>query len=374
MKDRREGKESDYGFGQNRRKKMNQKDKTERIYVASDYMEGAHPHILRRLQETNYDKTPGYGTDEICQSARERIRQACACPEAEVHFLVGGTQTNSTVIRALLSYYQGVIAADTGHISLHESGAIEAGGHKVLPLPSHLGKIDAEQIEAYLRAFYEDANHEHMVMPGMVYVSHPTEYGTLYSREELSAIHQVCQSYGIPLYVDGARMAYALACPENELSLTDFARLTDVFYIGGTKCGAFIGEAVVIPKKGLIPHFFTIIKQSGALLAKGRFLGIQFDELFRDDLYLQIGREAVRLAQKLQAALIDMGYRIHFHSPTNQIFVVMDQERLDRLEQQVSYDFWEKLDETHTAIRFCTSWATEEKTIDALIDILRKLA
>ena len=242
------------------------------LSFSCDYMEGAHPQILQRLMETNLEKTPGYGSDCYCEAAKAKIREACKAPAAEIFFLVGGTQTNATVIDAMLKSYQGVIAASTGHISVHEVGAIEFGGHKVLTLPHHNGKISASQIEALLEQYQNDASHDHMVMPGMVYLSHPTEYGTLYSREELTAISSLCRAHQIPLYLDGARLAYALACPQNDLTLADLAALCDVFYIGGTKCGALFGEAVVIPNAETIPHFFTIIKQHGALRAKGRLL------------------------------------------------------------------------------------------------------
>ena len=243
-----------------------------RISFTSDYMEGAHPLIMQRLMETNLEKTPGYGTDAYCEAAKAKIRSACHAPEGEIFFLVGGTQTNATVIDGLLQSYQGVIAAETGHIGVHEAGAIEFGGHKVLTLPHKNGKINAEQIEKLLCDYANDANRDHMVMPGMAYLSQPTEYGTLYSRAELTQISSVCRAHRMPLYVDGARLAYALACPENDVSLADLAALCDAFYIGGTKCGALFGEAVVLPRPGLIPHFFTIIKQHGALLAKGCLL------------------------------------------------------------------------------------------------------
>ena len=274
-----------------------------RLYFASDYMEGAHPAIMKKLMETNLEKTVGYGQDPYTEDAKEKIRKACNAPEAEVFLLVGGTQTNATVIDALLKSYQGVVAADTGHIATHESGAIEFGGHKVLTVPQKDGKISAQQIEKLVKDFYDDANYEHMVMPGMVYISQPTEYGTLYSREELAALSKVCRENHLPLYVDGARLAYALASPENDVTLTDLAELSDVFYIGGTKCGALFGEAVVIPQKGRIPHFFTIIKQHGALLAKGRIAGIQFGELFTDGLYLRIGKPAMEAAEQIKDAL-----------------------------------------------------------------------
>lgn len=344
-----------------------------KISFASDYMEGAHPSILDRLTETNLIKTPGYGTDDITGLAKARIRKACNAPDADVFFLVGGTQTNATVIDALLRMYQGVIAAESGHVSVHEAGAIEASGHKVLTLPNHNGKITAEQVQKYLDDFNNDGNHEHMVMPGMIYISHPTEYGTLYSLKELEALSKVCRSAGIPLYLDGARLAYALACPENDITLENLAELCDAFYIGGTKCGALFGEAVVIPKHGYIPHFFTIIKQHGALLAKGRILGLQFDELFSDDLYLRIGEPAIAAADKIRSTLRDKGFELCFDSPTNQIFCKIENSKLERLSELVEYGFWEKADDSHTIIRFATSWATTEKDTQALIEIINHL-
>ena len=274
------------------------------------------------------------------------------------------------MIDALLRSYQGVIAAETGHISVHEAGAIEANGHKVLTVPHQYGKISAGDVERYLDDYFNDANHEHMVMPGMVYLSQPSEYGTLYSKAELQAFREVCDKFGICLYVDGARLAYALACPENDVSLKDLAELCDAFYIGGTKCGALFGEAVVVPEPKKIPHLFTIIKQHGALLAKGRLLGIQFDELFRNDLYMQIGGPAIKAAADIKKALREKGYRLCFGSPTNQIFVVMENEALKILGEKVEYSFWEKYDDNHTVIRLATDWGTTESETIALINIL----
>ena len=271
-----------------------------RLSFASDYMEGAHEAILSRLREINYEKMQGYGTDPLSEQAREKIRSACGCPEADVFFLVGGTQTNATVISALLRSYEGVVAAVSGHISTHEAGAIELGGHKVLTLPEHEGKITAADLRELLVRFETDEARDHLVRPGMVYVSQPTESGTLYSLRELREISAVCREYGLPLYLDGARLAYALACPSNDVSLQELAELCDVFYIGGTKCGALFGEAVVIPKRGFIPHFFTIMKQHGALLAKGWLLGLQFDVLFTDGLYLKVGKAAIAAAGRIQ--------------------------------------------------------------------------
>ena len=356
-------------FGKERKRTMEQ-----RISFSCDYMEGAHPTILQRLIETNFAQMPGYGADDYCESAREKIRAACGAPNAEVHFLVGGTQTNATVIDALLRSYQGVVAADTGHISVHEAGAIEFGGHKVLTLPHRNGKISAEQIASLLRVYEEDVNHDHTVMPGMVYLSQPTEYGTLYSREELSAISALCREKHLPLYVDGARLAYALACPENDVTLKDMAELCDIFYIGGTKCGALLGEAVVIPQPGLIPHFFTIIKQHGALLAKGRLLGLQFDTLFTDGLYQRIGEAALRAAEDIRTALRANGYQLCFASPTNQTFCLVDREQMEKLREYVDFSQWEVYDEMHTIIRFATSWATKDEDVCTLCRILRDCA
>lgn len=346
----------------------------ERLFFASDYMEGAHVNIIKRLVKTNLEHTVGYGEDEICASARERIRKACHCPGAGVHFLIGGTQTNATVIDGVLQLYQGVIAADSGHVSVHEAGAIEFTGHKVLTLPSSLGKIKAEDVQKYLEDFYRDPSYEHMVNPGMVYISQPTEYGTLYSKAELEALSSVCREYKLPLYVDGARLAYALASGENDVTLADLAELTDVFYIGGTKCGALLGEAVVIPHPELIPHFFTIIKQHGALLAKGRILGIQFDELFKDDLYLHIGEDAVSYASEIKSALRQDGYPLYFDSPTNQVFFILEDRKMESLSEKVEYSNFQRYDDTHSVVRYCTSWATKRQDVDVLLEIIHEFA
>ncbi len=341
------------------------------LSFSCDYMEGAHPLILKRLTKTNFLQTPGYGLDSFSESARAKIREACSAPDAEVFFLTGGTQTNATVIDALLKSYQGVIAADTGHISVHEAGAIELGGHKVLTLPHHNGKISSGQIAQLLNTYQNDANHDHMVMPGMVYLSHPTEYGTLYSREELTEISDLCRSHHIPLYLDGARLAYALACPKNDLTLADIAALCDVFYIGGTKCGALFGEAVVVPNAATIPHFFTIIKQHGALFAKGRLLGIQFDTLFTDHLYETIGIPAIQAADRIRQILSKHGYTLCFDSPTNQVFCIIEDAKMPLLAETIEFGFWEKYDDTHTIIRFATSWATKAEDVEALDKLLK---
>ncbi len=333
-------------------------------------MEGAHPLILERFVATNMMKTVGYGCDEECESARRKILAACGLADGDVHFLIGGTQTNATVIRALLRPYEGVIAADTGHIALHEAGAIESGGHKVLTIPHQNGKLSAEAVDAYIEAFRHDEAWDHMVWPGMVYISHPTEYGTIYSLAELEALSAVCRKWGIPLFADGARLGYGLMAEGADVTLRDLARLCDVFYIGGTKVGAMFGEAVVVPRKGLIPHFFTTIKQSGALLAKGRMLGIQFDTLFTDDLYLRISRHAVVLATRLREALAAKGFQEYYHSPTNQAFFMLDDEQLRRLRGATTFSEREHLDDGRTVVRLATSWATRPEDVDDLIAAL----
>ncbi len=345
-------------------------NETRRPGFASDYMEGAHPAILRRLQETNMAQTAGYGLDEFSESARQKIREACGAPEADVFFLAGGTQTNAVMIDSLLRPYQGVLAADTGHIATHEAGAIEFGGHKVLTLPQKDGKLSAEDAAEYIKSYAADDNREHMVMPGMVYISQPTEYGTLYSLEELTRLSEVCRAAEIPLYLDGARLAYALASPENDADLPALARLCDAFYIGGTKCGALFGEAVVIPKRGLIPHLFTMIKQHGALLAKGRITGIQFETLFTDGLYLEIGRTALRAAARIREALDEKGYEQALRTPTNQLFVVLDKAQKERLTAAAELGFWENLGDGRTVMRIATSWATRDEDVDRLIALL----
>ena len=336
------------------------------LHFDCDYMEGAHPEVMRRLLETNLEQTPGYGCDPHTERARELIRQACGAPQAEVHFLVGGTQTNATVIDGLLRRHEGVLAAESGHINVHEAGAIEAAGHKVLTLPSHEGKIRAEEVDRRIEEFYRDETWPHMVAPGMLYLSHPTEFGTLYTLSEMEAIHAVCQRYSIPLYLDGARLSYALASEENTLTLRDIARLCEVFYIGGTKTGLLFGEAVVITRPELLPHFFTLVKQHGALLAKGRLLGVQFETLFTEELYLRIARQAISTARRLKEALLAKGYRLHIDSPTNQQFFVLPNREIDRLSQYATFELWGPRGKEESVVRFVTSWATTDEQIDAL--------
>lgn len=335
-----------------------------------DYIMGAHPRVLERLIETNMEALSGYGNDPYTKSAAEKIKAACGKPDASVHFLVGGTQTNRIVIDSMLRDYEGVIAATTGHVAAHEAGAIEASGHKVLTLPSHDGKIDATEVEAYISDFYADANHDHMVFPGMVYISHPTEYGTLYTKAELEALSSVCRRYEIPLFLDGARLGYGLMSKSTDVTLKDVAELCDVFYIGGTKVGALCGEAVVFTRDNAPKHFFTFIKQNGALLAKGRLLGVQFDTLFTDGLYFEISRHAIEMAERLKEIFKEKGYKFFKNSPTNQQFFVLTNEKIAELQSLVRFDFWEKLDEEHTVVRFATSWSTTEKDIEALKNIL----
>ena len=340
------------------------------ISFENDYIAGAHPKILERLIETNLESLSGYGNDMYCQSACEKIKKACKCEDAQVFFVTGGTQTNAVVISAMLHDYEGVVAAVTGHVSTHEAGAIEYTGHKVLTLPQHDGKIDAEELGKYLRTFYEDINHEHMVFPGMVYISHPTEYGTLYSKKELEQISQICNKYRIPLFLDGARLGYGLMSKQTDVTLPDIANLCDVFYIGGTKVGALCGEAIVFTKKNAPMHFMTIVKQHGALLAKGRLLGIQFDTLFTDNLYFEISSHAIEMAEQLKEVLKEKGCTFYLESPTNQQFIVMENSKLDELKTKLAFSFWEKADDTHTVIRLATGWSTKVEDIKQLRELL----
>lgn len=340
------------------------------LSFVNDYSEGAHPRLLERLTETNFEQLAGYGSDSYCERAKEKIRAAIGCPEAEIFFLVGGTQTNQVVLDALLRPYDGVIAAASGHVNVHEAGAIEHGGHKVLALAHTEGKLSAGTVREYLQTFYADGNYTHMVFPGAVYLSHPTEYGTLYTKAELTALHEVCAEYHIPLFLDGARLGYGLAADDTDVTLRDVAALTDVFYIGGTKVGALCGEAVVFPHGGMPANFLTIVKQHGALLAKGRLLGVQFDALFTNELYLEISRNAIETADRIRRALVEKGYRLFCPNPTNQIFLVLENEQRERLEEHVALGFMEKFDDTHTVMRICTSWATRREDVDALIALL----
>ena len=340
------------------------------ISFECDYLEGAHPRIIERLIKANFEQQPGYSTDDFCASARSKIRAAAEAPDADVFFLVGGTQTNQAVISTMLKSYEGVISAQSGHVNVHEAGAIEYTGHKVLALPSHNGKLCADEVESYIKAFYADGSHEHMVFPGMVYISHPTEYGTLYKKEELEALAKVCREYEIPLFLDGARLGYGLMSFDTDVTLADIARLCDVFYIGGTKVGALCGEAVVF-KAGEAPKYFmTMVKQRGAMLAKGRLLGLQFDELFTDGLYFEISRHAIEMAEILKKMFADKGYKFFIDSPTNQQFVILENSFMAKLKEKVGFEFWEPYDENHTVVRFATSWATTKEHLELLDSLI----
>ena len=340
------------------------------VSFESDYIAGAHPQILRRLEETNLESLPGYGSDKYCEQAKEKIKAACGCGNAQVEFLTGGTQTNAVVISTMLADYEGVIAAETGHVSTHEGGAIEYTGHEVLMLPQKDGKIEAAVLRQFLADFFADGNYEHMTIPGMVYISYPTEYGTIYSRSELEAIYQVCRSYEIPLFIDGARLGYGLMSREADLTLPQLAANCDVFYIGGTKVGALCGEAVVYTGARRPAHFITSIKRRGALLAKGRLLGIQFDALFTDDLYMKISAHAIEMAEELKKICRDSGLRFYLESPTNQQFVILENTQMKKLAKEVAFSFWEKYDETHTVVRLATSWSTTKEDLAALAEAL----
>lgn len=339
-----------------------------------DYLEGAHPRILEKLVETNFVQTPGYGEDEYCERAREIIRKKVGVEDAYVQFLVGGTQTNLTVISSILRPYQGVLSAVTGHINAHETGAIEATGHKVLALPSEDGKITAAQVQTYYDAHWADGSHEHIVQPGMVYISHPTENGTLYTKVELKALYETCQKLSMPLFLDGARLGYGLMSEGSDLTWEDVAAYTDVFYIGGTKVGALFGEAVVITNPALKKDFRYMIKQKGGMLAKGRLLGIQFQTLLEDGLYEEIAGKAVKQAMRLKEAFLEKGFSLFYDSYTNQQFPIMTKQQLEQLKENYSFEMWAPLDETYSAVRFCTSWATKDEDVEKLIKDLGNLA
>lgn len=343
------------------------------IRLECDYAEGAHERVLRRLFETNLEQTPGYGEDLYCARAQEYIQQLCQREGIDVHFLVGGTQTNTTVIAAALRPHQGVIAATSGHINVHETGAIEATGHKVLAVPSADGKLTGREVRRVYESHWQDATREHMVQPGMVYISFPTEIGSLYTKKELKELSAACHENGIPLYIDGARMGYGLTSPDADVTLQDIASLCDMFYIGGTKCGAVMGEALVITNPALKEGFRYTIKQHGGLLAKGRYLGIQFDVLFEDDLYFTICKKAVEQSMAIRRAFEEKGIQMDSDSSTNQQFPILTCEQMDKLAQKYSYEIWEEYDETHTVVRFCTSWATQDQNVQQLLEDIRAL-
>lgn len=343
------------------------------IRFESDYAEGAHPRILEKLIATNEQQTPGYGTDVYCDQARQLIKDVCQNQECDVHFLVGGTQTNLIVISSILRPYQGVISAVSGHINTHETGAIEATGHKVLALDSVEGKITADQVLAVCQEHEKDSGRVHKVQPGMVYISQPTEYGTLYTLSELTALSRVCKEYGIPLFVDGARLGYGMVSEKNDVWMSDLAKLCDVFYIGGTKIGALFGEAVVISNEAYKKDFRYNMKQKGGLLAKGRLLGLQFETLFEDNLYLEMSLHAVKLAMQIRQAFTEKGFELLYDSYTNQQFPILPNEVLEKLLQNYSFTYWKAIDESHTAVRLCTSWATKAEQVEQLVKDIKNL-
>ena len=344
------------------------------IYFNNDYSEGCHPAVLEKLIQTNLVQTPGYGMDSYCKEAADRIRMLCNKEDLSVHFLVGGTQTNLTVISAALRPYQAVISAASGHINVHETGAIEACGHKIIALPAKDGKITARQIDVETTSHFESADSEHMAQPGMVYISHPTEYGTLYTLEELRHIHDVCRKHGLLLFLDGARLGYGLAAPDTDVTLEDLANLCDVFYIGGTKVGTLFGEAVVIANPALDRDFRYMIKQKGGMLAKGRLLGVQFGAVLESGLYIRLGKHANCLADRIRQTLSDCGYRELVETTTNQVFPVLPDSILTELSKDFCFTEMERVDESHRCVRFCTSWATTEENVGALCRAIVRLS
>ena len=342
------------------------------ISFESDYNNGAHPKVLQHIIDTNNTNSKSYGYDDWSENAKRKIKLACNCPEADIYFLPGGTQTNATVIDAILASYEGVIAAETAHINVHESGAIEAYGHKILTLPSHDGKILAEELESFLKVFHADPTCEHMVYPGMVYITFPSELGTLYTKKEIEDIYTICQNYNIPLYIDGARLGYGLMANGCDITLEWLCRHCDVFYIGGTKVGALCGEAVVFTHKNTPRHFFTIIKRHGALLAKSRLAGVQFEALFTDNLYLNISKHAIEMAMLLRDIFINAGFIVS-DSPTNQQFVVLKNTQVEKLQDLIAFETWEKIDNENTLCRFVTSWATTHEDLHALSNAINTI-
>lgn len=344
------------------------------IYFHNDYAEGCHPNVLQRLIDTNLEQTPGYSTDDYCANAAAHIRTLCGREDLAVHFLVGGTQANLTVISAALRPHEAVIGAQSAHINVHETGAIEATGHKILAVPSSNGKLTAAQVEALAVCHRNDPDREHTAKPKLVYISQPTELGTLYTLSELEQLHQVCRRYGLYLFVDGARLGYGLTAPGNDVTLPDLAKLSDVFYIGGTKVGAMFGEAVVISEPAIAEDFRYLIKRHGGMLAKGRLLGVQFCALLEDGLYFRIGHHANNLAQILRNTLLELGYPMLVPTTSNQLFPVLPDALLSKLEEDFTFVRQERVDDTHTAVRFCTSWATKSENVQKLCDCLRKLS
>ena len=339
------------------------------ISFRNDYSEGAHPQVLAALEKNNLVTTCGYSMDDFCAEARGIVRARFSCPQADVHFMVGGTIANTTVIAAALRPWEGVIAADTGHINVHETGAIEASGHKVCAIEAPGGKLTPALVRELLRR-HCDGQDEHMVLPRMVYISDATELGTIYTKAELTALHETCRALGLYLYLDGARLAQALAAKDNDLAPEDFAQLCDAFYIGGTKNGLLFGEALVIVNDALKPHYRNVMKQHGAMLAKGRLLGVQFLAYFENDLWLSMGKHAVEQAQALADGLEKKGFKFYVNSPTNQIFPILTDAQYAAVQERFGCEFTAKVDETHTAARFVTSWATEPSAVQEALAAL----
>ena len=336
------------------------------ISFRNDYSEGAHPSVLEAIGKHNFETTCGYSMDPFCQQAADTVRKLTACPDADVHFIVGGTLANTIVISAALRPWEGVIAATTGHINVHETGAIESSGHKVCSIEAPDGKLTPALVHEVMR-IHCDGKDEHMVLPRMVYISDATELGTIYTKAELAALHDVCREYGLYLFLDGARMPAALVAEGNDLDITDFGKYCDAFYIGGTKNGLLFGEAVVITNNDLKPHFRNMIKQRGGMFAKGFLFGEQFAAYFEDDLWLDMARHAVAQAQRIRAAAIEKGYTLWAESPTNQVFIVLSHEKIAELEQNFAFEAFGHVDDDHEAMRFVCSWATKEESVDALI-------
>lgn len=340
------------------------------LCFGTDYLKGAHEKVLEAIIKTNDEALSGYGSDIYSEKAKNKIRGICKKEKANVYFLVGGTQTNAIVINSLLKSYEGVISVDTGHINVHEAGAIEFTGHKVITIPNYDGKMKVEDLIEYLETFHSDATNKHMVYPGMVYISHPTEYGTLYTKSELENISKVCKQYNIPLFMDGARLGYGIMADDTDVDMEVVANTCDVFYIGGTKVGAMFGEAVVFPNGNAPKRYVSIIKNQAGLLAKGRFLGIQFDTLFTDDLYFKVSRHAIEMANILKNGLKEKGYRFKLDSPTNQQFIIMENNKVDQIREKVDCAVWEKYDNDHTILRFVTSWSTKKEEVEELLKLL----
>ena len=336
------------------------------VNLSCDYICGCHSKILEALSKTNMEALPGYGDDKYTLRAKKKILKECGLKNGDVYFITGGTQTNQCIISTMLKPYEGVISASTGHVGVHEAGAIEYSGHKVLTIQDKNGKISALQIKDYLDEYFADGNREHMVRPGMVYISYPTEYGTIYSLKELKDIYSICKKYKMPLFIDGARLGYGLMSKKCDLTIKDIAKYSDVFYIGGTKVGALSGEAVVFTKKNVPDHFISQIKQHGALLAKGRLNGIQFDTLFTDGLYYEISKHAIDTSEKLKKIIAKKGYKFYLDSPTNQQFFIIENSKMKELAKHVVYSYMNQYDKTHTVIRLCTSWSTSEEDLKEL--------